>query len=547
MISYKHLDLDTALVKFEDVFKRFCNTPEAVEAKDGLLVIYEHRGQNDKFEATNQRFIDRKCGTADQLKLADDQNKALAYRNAKKLFDQAVEKEKAGQNAQQEFLDSGQAFYAYYMSVDDTNADKDDALFAAANAYTRAGRPKTAISLYQIFLDKKEFRQSEYYLEAMFYIAKSYQAAFDYEKAGDMFLQVYKTSLEKGRKTRPEFKLDEARRNSLYNAAYLREIDRIYVDRSKNDLGAISLYKQYAKVETDPKKAAEGYFRIALIYKKQGKTGDMLQSFDTWRRSYAKDPAASPTIARNYVMSYYETAKATKPGKYQVDAWNKTIDAYRRVFNDAVAARQTTPEARADYDKALILSREWAGEARFRLADKFYKDTFENYKFHWEKLGNLANQAKVGAAIDLSYKKLDDVNEKAIREMLDVGKFESTWNLAALERIGDISYFSGDKVLSAGLPKEIERIDQQQPDLNLAGQYIETVETNVRNKYWEPEDEKKFPFGAKKYWLLTVETAKKVGLSNEWSKLAQQRLNAFIASDLYPVQRDDLLEPEVKP
>lgn len=546
MISYKHLQLDDALKRFQVVFDKFCNTPEAVQAKDGLLVIYQARGENDKFTATNDKFISRKCGTADQLKLAEDQNKALAYKMAKRLFDEANEQEKNGQNAQEKFLEAGQAFYAYFMSVEDANPDKDDALFAAAVAFSRGGRPKTAISLYQIFLDKKEFRQSEYYVEAMFLIAKNYQNAFDYQKAGDMFLQVYKVAGEKGRKSQATFNLKQARLDALYNAALLREVDRAYVDRSKNDLGAISLYKQYANEETDPKKASDGYFRIALIYKKQGKTADMLAAFETWRNKHAKDPTLSPNIALNYVMSFYETARAKKTAKEQAVWWQKTIEAFDRVFNDAAAAKTTDPTAKAQYDKALILAREWAGEAQFRLADKFYREQFEPYKFKWLKL-NINDPKKLAAAIDASYKQMDDLHEKTIRELLKVGRFQSTWGLAALERIGDVSYFAGDKILTAGLPKEIEKADQQFPDQNFAGQYTEQTEQLVRDKFWDPQDTKANPFGAKQYWLLTIETAKNAGISNEWSKLAQQRLNAFIASDLYPVQRDDLLDPEVKP
>ena len=34
---------------------------------------------------------------------------------------------------------------------------------------------------------------------------------------------------------------------------------------------------------------------------------------------------------------------------------------------------------------------------------------------------------------------------------------------------------------------------------------------------------------------------------NEWSKLAAQRLNSYIAADLYPTQRDELIEKETNP
>ena len=73
------------------------------------------------------------------------------------------------------------------------------------------------------------------------------------------------------------------------------------------------------------------------------------------------------------------------------------------------------------------------------------------------------------------------------------------------------------------------------------------MERRANEEFTDPPDPKAYPFGAKQFWLKTLESAKSLGISNEWSKLAQQRLNTYIASDLYPVQRDDILSPEVNP
>jgi tetratricopeptide (TPR) repeat protein len=547
LISYKHLQLDAALGRFNFVFEKFCHTPEATNAKDGMLVIYQARGETDKFEALNQKFIDRKCGSLTDQQIADDQNKALRYRKAKEKYDKADALEKQGQNAQALFLESGQEFYAYYLSVKVDNPDRDDALFGAAVAYSRGGRPKTAISLYQLFLDDKSFKSSEYYVEAAFLIAQNYKNAFEYEKAADMFLVVYKMAGEPGRKSQKSFDLKQARLNSLYNAAYLREVDRTYNDRSRTDLGAISLYKQYAKEEPDKKKAADAYFRIAMIYKKIGKSNDMLATFDTWRKTYAKDPTIAPNICTNYVMSYYETARLKKTAKDQKKAWNDTIVAFDRCFSDAIAARQTTKEAQEEYGRGEILAREWAGEGQFRLADFYYKENFEPFKFKWPAINlKKPDPKKIQKDIDAAYKRLGDVHEATIREFLKVARFQSTWNLAALVRIGDVSYFAADKVFAAGVPPEFVKFDTQN-GTDLSGEFTTTIETKMRDEFVDPQDAKKFPFGAKQYWQMTLESAKKNGISNEWSKLAEQRLNTYIASDLFPVQRDDITDPVSKP
>jgi len=272
----------------------------------------------------------------------------------------------------------------------------------------------------------------------------------------------------------------------------------------------------------------------------------MIQTFDAWKKLYAKDPTVSPSTGMNFVMTYYEMARIQKTPKLQKPVWEGAISAYDRVFNDAVAARWTTAEDKAAYDRAVILAREWAGEAQFRLADQFYKEKFDPFKFKWQKL-DVKNQAKTEKAIDASYKALYDIHERTIREFLKVARFSSTWSLAALVRVGDASFFAADKLLSAGLPKEIEQYDQKYPDLGLAAQFTETVENRARDEFIDPQDTKTYPFGAKQYWLLTLESAKKNGIANEWSKLASQRLNTYIASDLYPVMRDDLVDPEVTP
>jgi hypothetical protein len=154
---------------------------------------------------------------------------------------------------------------------------------------------------------------------------------------------------------------------------------------------------------------------------------------------------------------------------------------------------------------------------------------------------------KLNAALEKAFKGLGDIHEATIREFLKTARFGSTWNLAALVRIGDTSYFAADKLYAAGMPKEIEKLDVKYPDLGLVANFQDTIETIGRENYVDPADEKKAPFGAKKYWIMTLESAKKNGISNEWSKLAEQRLNTYIASDLFPVQRDDITEAEVNP
>jgi hypothetical protein len=64
MISYRHHDVDDSLERFGKILATNCHSPEAVQAKEGLLAIYQSRGQNDKFQATADKFIKDRCGAS---------------------------------------------------------------------------------------------------------------------------------------------------------------------------------------------------------------------------------------------------------------------------------------------------------------------------------------------------------------------------------------------------------------------------------------------------------------------------------------------------
>src|SRR5262249_19037263 len=355
MISFRFHRLDDALSRFTAILEKNCHSSEATQAKEGTLAIYQARGQNDKFEAAAASFIKNQCGTgAADVELAQNQKLSNDYAIAVKNFKEG------------NYEKGGQQFYALYKTTPASNKDRAGALFNSALAYEKAGKPKTAIALYQEFTKVKDFQQSEYYVEALFRTAVSYQNAFDYETAVDTFLKVVDEAGKPGRTSRPEFNLDEARLNAMYNAAFLRDLDRVYYDRGKNDPGAATLYKRYAAVETkDRQKASQAYFNSALVYEKAGSVKDMVATFDQWRKTYGRDPGSGFYA----VLSEYKVAKALEKGrdkKGAEDAYIKTIKAFDESFE-----KPGTPAA------------ELAAESQFWLAEKYYKATFEPYKVRW--------------------------------------------------------------------------------------------------------------------------------------------------------------------
>jgi hypothetical protein len=509
MISFRFHRLDDALARFSAILEKNCHSAEATQAKEGMLAIYQARGQNDKFEATADAFIKQQCGTgAADVELAQSQKLSNDYAIAVKNF-------KDGN-----YDKGGQQFYALYRTTPTTNKDRAGALFNSALAFEKAGKPKTAIALYQEFTKVKEFQQSEYYVEALFRTAVSYQNAFDYETAVDTFLQVVDEAGKPGRITRPEFNLQEARLNAMYNAAFLRDLDRVYYDRGKNDPGAATLYKRYAAADTrDRPKASQAYFNAALVYEKAGNVKDMVKTFDEWRKTYGRDPGNGFYL----VLSEYKVAKALEKNrdkKGAEDGYIKTIKAFDESFE-----KPGTPAA------------ELAAESQFWLAEKYYKATFEPYKVKW--LGSIASrdQKKNQKVVLETIQALQKVAKDTSAGYQAVARFQASWSLAAIVRLGDISFFAGQKLIEAPVPKEITRLDQQYPDQGVLANYQAQLESLV-----QPNTD-----AAKDQWTKSLQTAKSAGVANDWSKLAAQRLNAYIAADQYPVQRDELIEKEQNP
>jgi TolA-binding protein len=505
MISYRHQQSDDALRRFDVVLKQFCKSPEAVQAKDGLLVIYEARSDDKKFQDVNDLFIDSKCGEDKDIEIAKRQNMTKSYEIASKLY------------KDNKFPEAGAAFYAIYKTAPDDDENRDDELFSAAVAFEKAGKPKTAIAIYQEFSKVAEFKKSEYFVESLYRTAVSYQSSFDYESAVDVYLQVAALAAEPGRKAREGFDLQKTRLDAMWNAAFLREMDRVYYDRSRNDPGAATLYRNYSSADTtDRQRSREAFFRAAMVYEKAGDTKNMMKAFADWRKAFGQDEGAGYFV----VLSQHKTAKALESQRDK-----KGTEEY---YRQTIKSFDDTKEAPGSP------SAELAGEAQFWLAEKTYAALFEPYKVKWK--GSLTGKNAEKVVTDT----LDSLQKVAVdtaAAYLAVARFESSWSLAASVRLGDVAFFAGQKLLEAPVPKEILDADTQFPDQGVLASYQQQLEDQTK-----PQTE-----DGKNFWTKAVDSAKKAGVSNDWSKLAQQRLNAYIASDLYPVQRDELIDREMNP
>jgi hypothetical protein len=172
-----------------------------------------------------------------------------------------------------------------------------------------------------------------------------------------------------------------------------------------------------------------------------------------------------------------------------------------------------------------------AAEFAFQFAERAYKKDFERFKIKRVP----TNEKAAKRILD----KLDALTDKTKKRYTDIGKFESSfWGLAALDRVGDTLFYSGQKVLEAPIPRQIERMDRKFPDRDILLKYQDAIMDNLVT----PKQN-----AAKEQWLKVVAAGEKSGVSNKWTELAHQRLHDFVSQEEYPVLRDAIVQGTEEP
>ena len=386
IISMAHLQLDDAIKRFEVVLNRFCgaNADEVARAKDGLLAIYDVRGEDDKFRSTNESFISKQCGDKDAIALAQSQNRSIEFRKAADLF------------AAKNYAEAAKAFYIYYKTAPDDDKDLPTALYNSAIGFREADKPKTAIYLLKEFTSNKRdnFRKSPYYLSALRLTANQYQGVYDYKKAIEIYLQLYDKAKNARRegltppppppgeqpKTFEQLKLD-----ALYNAALLAELDRDFPR-------AIKLYRKYEREEQRRREKDRASWAIARIYKSSGDLQNLVDSYKAWRRKYGNDPINED----DYIFTFYDIAQAY---------------AKRKRYSDAMEYREQTLKAwQRKGSKKSTRGAELAGEYALYFAERQFNKKFLPYK--------VKNQARTEKAALARRKRIDKLTKEMQDEFL---------------------------------------------------------------------------------------------------------------------------------
>jgi TolA-binding protein len=498
LVSYRYLRLDDAVPRFQKVLDRFCGTPEAVRAKDGLLAIYEARDEDRQFRATNDAFIAKRCGSDEDISLARSQNRSKVFRMAEELF------------RAKDYDGAAISFYRYYKQAEAADLNKPTALYNAALAYDKSGKPKTAAYLFREFTETPapEFRDSEYYLPALYATAVSSYRAFDYPRAVTAYLDVVRVANEPGRKKPAgERTLEQIRLDALFNAATLRELDRVFYDpRGEPGTGAAMLYQRYAELEPNRRKADRARWAIARVWVEAQDLALAAKAYAEWRTMFGTDAGNVDDV----LFSHYTMAKLyEKKGKPKEARAAKTA---------AIVAwgslGRPTGTAAADM----------AAEFDFELAEASYANDFEPYK---------PGKARTEAEAKKTLTGIEQVASRTRERFLGLAKYQSgPWGMAALVRLGDTFFFQALKVTEIPIPREIETLDAKFPEKEILLRYQDAITALVK-----PLEEQ-----ARTQWVKVVTAAKQQGVSNKWTQLAQERLHDFISQDEFPVLRESLVE-----
>ncbi len=496
LISLAYLHTDDAIRRFGKVMDKFCGQPAAAKAKDGILAIYETRADFDAIEATNKKFITAKCGDEKTIQLAIAQNRSLNFSRAAELY------------KNNQFVPAAEAFYRFYKTAPQNDQDLPVALYNSAVSYKLADRPKTAIALFKEFTanQAKPFRESPYYLDAIRLQAASYQAAFDYNNAILTYLELYETAKKAKRLgikapdplpgEQPRT-LDQIRLDALYNAALAAEMNR---DFRK----AIDLYTRYQAEETDLRKRDRALWQVAQIHRQSGDINAMIQAYDRWRRTYGN----GAENADDYVQTFHDEA-ALRRKKNQAalarKAGQDTIDAWKR--KGAVRGGRGA---------------KLAGEWQLAQAEDHYATVFEPLE--------IKRAARNKAEIEAQQKQLSDAKTKAEDRYLALDAYGiAEYTMAAKVRFADIQYGYAQKIANAPIPTPIAKAGEANPDL--IARFETTRDQNL----------KKYLDEARAQWVEVVDLAKKSGISNKWSRLAQENLGREFPGE-FTVLRQELVQ-----
>jgi cellulose synthase operon protein C len=328
---------------------------------------------------------------------------------------------------------------------------------------------------------------------------------FEYEKA----LDNYKILADA-----PKFKDSEYREDSVYNSAYILTNLQSYTE-------AIPYWQRYSKEVDDETKRVEAAFNAADMPFRAGSWSAAIKSYEDFIARFERSPEAGPFVVKS-IFRVSEAQGHLNKKKDQIKTWERTVELYKRLVNQPGS-----------------MSAEYAAQAHFLMIEEDMR-VFEKFEIKGNRK-QIDEKTKEGA------EKVKEF-EARYREIAEYRRPE--WSLAAEFRIGYAYEIYAKAILNTPMPT----LDEM---LKLAGmskteiKYIKSmpaeereemqfqIEDKIRAKLEESvtamEDK------AQAEYKVAVDLARKGNISNEWTLLALERMNAY-DPDNYPRQHNGIVE-----
>jgi tetratricopeptide (TPR) repeat protein len=433
---------------------------------------------------TVEKNLDKIEEWANRLRAANCGTSATAQKQAAELgkLSLGVKFQKADQLFAEKKYEEAAKMYVEIVDRDPKGEDADKALNNAAVAYENVKRFAAATRLYERVVT--EYPTSKFVDDALFRTAVSYQKAFEFDKAANSYLRLAEDS---------RFANSTHHTNALYNAAIILENDQRY-DK------AAELFKRYANEKSVKREdASEAFFRAALNYEKLKDHEKTKKTLNDYIRAYGNDPKgkervleAEFRIAQNDEAQHNRTAADVM---------------YKKIVRDGANAAPASEQA------------EYAAHAAFILTE--------------QKLP-IVEKAKIsggGKALAASIQKFKKNVEELVADYNKVIAYKrANWALAGYFRTGYLFETFSKALLAAPCPPEVKRLGADACDI-----YRDQIEQTVAGV-----DEE-----AVKRYGVTLQKAGELGVSNEWTKLARTRANAY-KPDVFPMVKDEHIDMQLE-
>lgn len=433
---------------------------------------------------TIEKNLDKIEEWANRLRAANCGTAATAQKNAAELgkLTLGVKFQKADQLFAQKRYEDAARMYVQIVDADPHGEDADKALNNAAVAYENVKRYAAATRLYERIVN--EYPNSKFVDDALFRTAVSYQKAFEFDRAAVSYLRLAEDK---------RFAASSHRTDALYNAAIIEENDQNYAK-------AADLFKKYAADKSVKREeASEAFFRAGLNLEKQKSYDQAIKTFAQYVKTYGNDPKGRERV----LEAYFRTAQDYE-AKHDKNAANA-------MYKKIVAAGASVPPASEQA--------EYAAHAAFILTEQKLPAV--------EKAKISGGGKKLAASIQRFKKSVQDL----VADYNKVISFKrATWTLAAYFRTGYLFETFSKALLAAPCPPEVKRLGADACDI-----YRDQIEQTVAGV----DDE------AVKRYGVTLQKAGELGVSNEWTKLARTRANAY-KPDVFPMTKDERIDMQLE-